>query len=148
MSAALLRCRGVVRGPPFAIWRRAFLLVARLRLTGGRDALLAVPVLVLAAFDLVRDPVFIFEVVVIGFEIVFGPVELILRADLIGEGAAHHSSAFKAASDAISASSIRLHAGHVGSPSIANRSAGTRAPQSARYVRHSRSMISALHGTT
>src|SRR5438067_13231643 len=112
MSAALLRCRGVVRGPPFAIWRRAFLLVARLRLTAGRDALLAVPVFVLAAFDLLGDPVLIFEVVVIGLEIVFGPVDLILRADLIGEGAAHQF-AFKAASDAISASSIRLHVGHV-----------------------------------
>src|SRR5438105_12992127 len=106
-------------------------LVAGLRLTGGRDALLAVPVLVLAAFDLVGEAVLIFEVVVVGLEIVFGPVDLILRADLIDEGAAHQSSAFNASSDAISASSIRLHAGHVGSPSIANWKGSTVAPQSA-----------------
>src|SRR2546429_78112 len=84
---------------------------ARLGRVAGRRV--AVPVLVLAAFDLVRDPVFIFEVVVVGFEIVFGPVVLILRADLIGERPAHQS-AFKASSAFISSSSIRLHVRHVG----------------------------------
>src|SRR5207237_10802506 len=101
MSAALLRCRGVVLRPSVCHLAEGLSsLVACLRPGAIARRRVAVPVLVLAALDLLGDPVFIFEVVVVGLEIVFGPVVLILCADLIGERPAHHSSAFKSSRDA------------------------------------------------